>query len=471
MTPQADVGKTMNKYPVISLLIGGEWRTGKDSAPIEDPSDGGTIGYVPFANERDLEDALQAAVAGLRTWRNTSAESRAGIMMRAAALVRKRIRIIAAAITAEQGKPIAQSEAEIIRACDIIEWDAMEGRRTYGRLIPSPVDMQYLVKREPIGVIAAFSPWNFPISAPARKIGGALAAGCSVILKASEETPAGAFLLVQAFQDAGLPPGVLNLVFGNPGAIPNYLLRQSDVRLVTLTGSTAVGKKLAALAGENMKPAIMELGGHAPVIVCADADPYEAARISTTTKMRNAGQVCVAPTRFFVEAPIYDRFVEAFAGLARDVIIGNGFSATTQMGPLANSRRVEAIADLVEDAHGVGANVLTGGRPVSGRGHYFPLTVLSDVPARARAMKEEPFGPLALIAKVESLDEGIICANSLPYGLSAYAFTDSSSNVARLGNEIECGNLAINHMTASYAETPFGGVKESGYVAKGHGRA
>jgi succinate-semialdehyde dehydrogenase / glutarate-semialdehyde dehydrogenase len=327
--------------------------------------------------------------------------------------------------------------------------------------------MRQTVLRQPIGVVAAFSPWNFPMSSPARKVAGALSSGCAIILKASEETPAGAVQLARAFRDAGVPPGVLNLVFGTPSEISEYLIPQPAVRLVTFTGSIPVGKRLAALAGEHMKPAIMELGGHAPVIVCDDFDPVASAATSVIGKSRNAGQVCVSPTRFYVQEAIYDRFTAAFAEKAREVKVGDGLDPANQMGPLANHRRIETMEAMVADATAKGARLLAGGSRIGNRGYFYPLTVLADVPDDARAMREEPFGPLALINPVGSLDEAIEKANALPYGLAAYAFTRSAKNADRLAEGVEAGNLSINHFVASIAETPFGGVKDSGYGREG----
>jgi succinate-semialdehyde dehydrogenase / glutarate-semialdehyde dehydrogenase len=305
------------------------------------------------------------------------------------------------------------------------------------------------------------------MSSPARKVAGALSAGCAIILKASEETPAGAVQLAQAFHDAGLPPGVLNLVFGVPSEISEYLIPQPSVRLVTFTGSIPVGKKLAEMAGQYMKPAIMELGGHAPVIVCDDVDPVSSAATSVIGKTRNAGQVCVSPTRFFVQEAIYKEFSNAFAEMARAVKVGDGLDPSNQMGPLANHRRIETMEAMVADATAKGARLLAGGARIGNRGYYYPLTVLADVPAHARAMCEEPFGPMALINPVSSLDDAIEQANALPYGLAAYAFTRSARNADRLADGLEVGNLSINHFVASIAETPFGGVKESGYGREG----
>jgi succinate-semialdehyde dehydrogenase / glutarate-semialdehyde dehydrogenase len=456
----------MADYPELKLLINGEWIS-RPGHPVINPADEASIGTVPHATTADLAAAVAAAEKGFAVWRRTSPAKRAEIILKAVALMRQRVEEMAVVMTLEQGKPIAQSRLEVQRAADIIEWDAQEGRRTYGRIIPSEPGMRHTVLRQPIGPVAAFSPWNFPVSSPSRKVGGALSAGCSIILKASEETPGGAFQLARAFTDAGLPPGVLNLVYGNPAMISEYLIPHPSIRLVTFTGSIPVGKRLAAMAGQHMKPAIMELGGHAPVIVCDDVDPEAAAAAAVLGKSRNAGQVCVSPTRWFVAERIHAPFAKAFAEKVAALKIGNGLDPANQMGPLANHRRIEAMTELVADAKAKGAKVLSGGARLANRGYYFPLTVLSELPDDARAMREEPFGPLALVNPVKNLDEAIAKANSLPYGLAAYAFTNSARNVDRLSEEIEVGNLSINHYVASLAETPFGGVKDSGYGREG----
>jgi len=456
----------MAEYPLIELYIDGQWKRASGQ-PIINPADESVLGTVPTATKADLDDALAAAEKGFTIWRNTAPAKRAQIILKAAALIRERVDVMASAMTLEQGKPIEQAKLEILRGCDIIEWDATEGLRLYGRVIPSEPGMRHTVLRHPIGPVAAFSPWNFPMSSPARKVAGALSAGCSIILKASEETPAGAFQLVRAFHDAGLPAGVLNLVFGNPAEISDYLIPQSRIRLVTFTGSIPVGKHLAEMAGRHMKPAIMELGGHAPVIVCDDVDPVVTGAASAIGKSRNAGQVCVAPTRFFVQEKIYEQFAQSFAERASQLKVGSGLDPSTQLGPLANSRRIDAMETLVADAKAKGARVLAGGQRIGNRGYFFPLTVLADLPDDARAMNEEPFGPLALVNPVKTLDEAIEKANALPYGLAAYAFTKSASNAERLAESIEVGNLPINHFVASVAETPFGGVKDSGYGREG----
>jgi len=456
----------VTQYPDLELYIDGQWKKAPGQAVLN-PADESVLGTVPTATQSDLDAALAAAANGFKKWSKTPPIKRSEIILKAVALMRERVEDMAVAMTLEQGKPIAQSRLEILRGCEIIEWDAAEGRRTYGRIIQSEPGMKHMVLRQPIGAVAAFSPWNFPMSSPARKVGGALSAGCSIILKASEETPAGAVQLVRAFHDAGLPPGVLNLVFGKPSEISEYLIPQDLVRLITFTGSIPVGKHLAEMAGRYMKPAIMELGGHAPVIVCDDVDPVATAATSVVGKSRNAGQVCVSPTRFFVQEGIYKKFTEAFAEKAAAVKVGDGLDPSNQMGPLANHRRIEAMEMFVADAKAKGARLLAGGERLGNRGYYFPLTVLADLPDTARAMHQEPFGPLALINPVASLDDAIEKANALPYGLAAYAFTKSARNADRLADGVEVGNLSINNLVASLAETPFGGVKDSGYGREG----
>jgi succinate-semialdehyde dehydrogenase / glutarate-semialdehyde dehydrogenase len=457
----------MTQYPDLQLYIGGAWKKAAEGLPVLNPADESVIGMVPVASRSDLDAALAAAADGFRIWSKTSPAKRAEVMLRAARLMRERVEEIAYAITLEHGKPIAQARLEVVRGCEYFEWDAAEGQRTYGRVIPSEPGIKYIVMHQPIGMVAAFSPWNFPMSQPARKIAGALAAGCSIILKAAEETPAGAIHIARAFHDAGLPPGVLNLVFGVPSEISEYFIPKDQTRLIAFTGSTMVGKKLTEMAARHMKPVLMELGGHAPVIVCDDVDPVATAITSAMGKARNTGQVCTSPTRFYVQKPLYDTFCKAFAEKARTVTVGDGFDSHTQMGPLANHRRIEALETLVADAKAKGARVLAGGERLGNRGYFFPLTVLADLPDDARAMSEEPFGPLALINPVSSIDEAIEKANALPFGLAAYAFTHSARNADQLAEGLEAGNVSINTLEASVAETPFGGVKESGYGREG----
>lgn len=453
-------------YPEIKMLIGGEWRSAA-GVPIFNPSDDSVLGTVPTASVEDLDEALQSSRDGMRRWKAMAPAERRDVMLRACVLLKERVEQIAPIIAREQGKTLPQARSEVLRSCDLMSWDANEGQRLYGRIIPAEPGMRHTVIRQPIGVIAAFTPWNFPMSSPARKVGGALAAGCSIILKAAEETPAGAMLLAQAFIDAGLPAGALNLVFGDPAMISSHLIADPIVRGITFTGSTPVGKHLAGIAAQHMKPAILELGGHAPVIVCEDAHVERAAAASIKGKLNNAGQVCVAPTRFFIHDRVYEDFVRAMGAQASKVKVGPALDPNSDIGPVTNRRRLETLQALVQDAVDRGGRIAGQGESISNAGYMFPLTVLADVPRDARAMHEEPFGPICLLSKVGSLDEAITCANSLPYGLAGYAFTKSAGNAYRLGEELELGNLAINHLTSAVSETPFGGVKESGYGREG----
>jgi len=452
----------MASYPDLQLYVAGEWRKA-DGQPVFNPADESVLGTLPHATRANLDDALAAAEQGFKSWSRTSPAKRAEIILEAVRIIRGRVEDMALAMTLEQGKPIAQSRLEILRGCDIIEWDAQEGRRIYGRIIPGERGMRHSVLRQPIGVVAAFSPWNFPMSSPARKVGGALSAGCAIILKASEETPAGAVQLVQAFVDAGLPAGVLNLLFGKPSEISEYLIPQPSVRLVTFTGSVPVGKHLSAIAGAHMKPAIMELGGHAPVIMCDDIDPVSAASTSAVAKSRNAGQVCVSPTRFYVHEKIYNKFVEGFAARAKAVPVGDGIEEKNRMGPLVHARRMAAIDALVDDAKKSGAKLQAGGARLKSPGYFYAPTVLSDVPNTARIMNEEPFGPVAVINSFTDYDAVIQQANRLPYGLAAFAFTNSAHRAKLVGEQLEAGMVGVNTFQISVPESPFGGVKESGH--------
>jgi len=457
----------MSTYPDLHLYINGEWRKTANDLSVLNPATEEEIARLPHAEISDLDDALEAAEKGFKIWSRVAPVERANVLFKAAALMRDRQEEIATAITAEHGKPLAQARLEVIRGCEFFEWDAGEATRTYGRVIPSAPGVRYIVHHQPIGTVAAFSPWNFPVSQPCRKIAGAIASGCSIILKAAEETPAGALHVVRALHDAGLPHGVLNLVFGTPSQISDHLIKQDQVRLVAFTGSTAIGQHLTTLASQHMTPVLMELGGHAPVIVCEDTDVELAALSGAVRKMRNAGQVCTSPTRFFVHESICDEFTETFVRRAAQTVVGNGLEAGVEMGPLANDRRIDALTALVEDAREQGAEIRTGGKKLDGKGYFFQPTVLTNVPDNARVMQEEPFGPLAIINPIASLEEGIEKANSVPFGLAAYGFTNRADYVDRMIEHIEAGNVSINTLEASLPETPFGGVKSSGYGREG----
>ena len=426
------------------------------------------IGDVPIATRDDLDEALAAADAGFRIWRAVSAYDRAKILRTAGQLIRDRADQIGAIATMEQGKPIGESTAEAYASADIFDWYADEGRRAYGRIVPSKhPGVRHLVTREPIGPVAAFSPWNFPTTIPSRKIAAALAAGCSVVIKPAEETPGSALALARALDDAGLPKGVLNVVFGVPADISTHLIASPVIRKITFTGSTVVGKQLGVLAAQVMKPTTMELGGHAPVIVFADADLDRAVATLAAGKFRNAGQICIAPTRFYVHESIHDAFVEKFATAASRLKVGSGLDRASTMGPLANPRRMTTMHDMIADATASGARVATGGGRQSGTGNFWSPTVLYDVPDAARIMNEEPFGPVAATQRFVRFEEVVAQANRLPYGLAAYAWTQSARTMADIGDALEAGMIGINFVGLTGPETPFGGVKESGHGSEG----
>lgn len=456
----------MSDYPFSDLLIDGEWRrVGKE--PVIDPFDEREIGGRAHAGLAELDECVAAAKSGMKAWGALGPVGRQQVMSRAADLLRERSADIARSISMEQGKTVREAAAEIARAADLIEWDGHEGRRIYGRVIPSREGYHNAVYHQPIGIVAAFSPWNFPIASPARKIGSALAAGCPVILKAAEDTPVGAYELARAFVDAGLPRGVLGLVYGDPPEVSNRLINHPDVRMISFTGSVPVGKQLTAMAGAQMKPVVMELGGHSPVFISATADIEAAAELAVLGKAVNAGQVCVSPTRFFVEASVHDRFAERLAKAASSLAIGRGTDETTQMGPLASRRRLEAIEALVADAAKGGAEILAGGRRTGDKGFAHEMTVLANIAGASRVMVEEPFGPVALLVSVSSVEEAVTKANSVPFGLAGYAFTRSAKDIHYLTEHLEVGSLAINHLSSSEPETPFGGIKDSGIGREG----
>jgi succinate-semialdehyde dehydrogenase/glutarate-semialdehyde dehydrogenase len=457
-------------YPDVQLFIDGQWRASRDGRTLEvfEPATGNALGTVAHAGIPDLDEALAAAERGFAVWRATSAYDRYKIMQKAANLVRERADSIARIMTQEQGKPLAEARMEALSAADIIDWLAEEGRRTYGRLVPSrnPAVEQKVIK-EPVGPVAAFTPWNFPINQIVRKLSSALAAGCSIIVKAPEETPASPAELIRAFADAGVPAGVIGLVYGNPAEISNYLIPHPVIRKVTFTGSTPVGKQLAALAGKHMKRATMELGGHAPALVFDDADLDLAARTLAMAKFRNAGQVCVSPTRILVQRGVLEAFTEKFVGLTREIKVGNGLESGTTMGPVANQRRIPALTDLVEDAVASGATVAAGGKAIDGPGYFFAPTVLTGLTSKMRIMTEEPFGPVALVVPFDTVEEAIKESNRVPFGLASYAFTTSMKTAQALSNGIEAGMLSINHQGIGLPEIPFGGIKDSGYGSEG----
>jgi succinate-semialdehyde dehydrogenase / glutarate-semialdehyde dehydrogenase len=453
-------------YTDLSLLIGGEWVSGKQRRCqlVINPATGEAIGELPHASASDLDRALEAAERSFPIWRSMSPRDRGKILKGAAELLRGRIEHIARLATMEEGKTLEETRLEVARSAEIFEWYAEEGRRTYGRVLPQRTPgVRLTVLKEPVGPVAAFAPWNFPIGNPARKAGAALGAGCSCIMKPAEETPASALEVARALIDAGLPAGVLSVVFGVPSEVSTHLLASSVIRAISFTGSIRVGKQLMKLAAEGMKRTTMELGGHAPVLVFDDVDVDHVLDLSVAAKYRNAGQVCVSPTRFYVHEGIYKKFVDGFAARARTLPVGDGLIESNKMGPLAHAARPIAMEELLGDARKCGAKFHTGGARINGPGYFWEPTVLSDVPDHARIMNEEPFGPIAIINPFSDFDGVMRQANRLPYGLAAYAFARSSRTVNLLGEQLEAGMIGINSYAISVPESPFGGVKESGH--------
>jgi succinate-semialdehyde dehydrogenase/glutarate-semialdehyde dehydrogenase len=460
----------MTTYSDVSLMIDGAWTKGAQgrTIPIVNPATEEVIGQLAHAEKADLDRALAAADKGFRQWKKVSAFERYKVMRKAADLIRQRLDEIATIMTLEQGKPLFEAKVETNLAADIIDWMAEEGRRTYGRIVPARAEnIHQLVMKEPVGPVAAFTPWNFPINQVVRKASAAIATGCSIIVKGPEDTPGSCAQLVKAFVDAGVPAGVIQLVYGVPSEISEYLIPHPVIKKVTFTGSTPVGKQLAALAGAHMKRVSMELGGHAPAIVFDDADLDQAVNVLGANKFRNAGQVCIAPTRFLVHEKVYPEFVERFTTYARNMKVGNGLEADTTMGPLVAERRLHAMDSFVSDAIAKGAKIQTGGQRKGNKGYFYEPTVMTDVPLGAKIMNEEPVGPLAPITPFKDFDGVMKEANRLDWGLAAYAYTKNTKTMAQVGAAFESGMVAINHHGLALPEVPFGGIKDSGYGSEG----
>lgn len=455
----------MSEYPELYLMIAGERLSGEGRAThaVRNPATGETIGQLPLATPQDLDRTLETAAAGFARWRKSTPHERAAVLNGAARLMRERIEDIARVAVLEQGKTLAEARIEVGMNIGLFEFYAGEVFRLYGRTLVRPEGMRSTVVHEPVGPVAAFAPWNFPIGNPGRKLGAPVAAGCSVIMKAAEETPASALAVLQCLYDAGLPVEVAQAVFGVPDEVSRHLLASPVIRKLSFTGSTVVGRQLAKLATEDFKRTTMELGGHGPVLVFADADLDRVLDTVVPQKYRNGGQVCVSPTRFIIEAPIYDAFREGFTERAAALRVGPGLDPQSQMGPLANPRRVDAIDTLVREAVDAGARLHTGGERFGNRGFFYLPTVLSDVPQDCRIMNEEPFGPVALINAFEGEDAMVAEANRLPYGLAAYAWTSDAARQKRLGAMIEAGMIGINTPMIGGSDAPFGGVKWSGH--------
>jgi succinate-semialdehyde dehydrogenase/glutarate-semialdehyde dehydrogenase len=455
-------------YPGLGMHIDGEWIGLGDRRvhQVIDPATGAVLGDLPLADAADLDRALDAARRAYPRWRATTPLERGAVLRKAAQLLRDRVETIARNATREEGKTVAETRIEVMGSANLFDFYAEEARRVYGRVLVRPAGQRSLVVHEPVGPVAAFAPWNFPVNNPARKLGAPIAAGCSVILKPAEEAPASAMAVVQALLDAGLPKGVCQLVFGVPDEVSRHLLASPIIRKLSFTGSTVVGKHLLKLAADTMKRTTMELGGHAPVIIFDDCDLEKTVETLAVGKIRNAGQVCVSPTRFYVQEGIHDRFVEAFAARIGRVQVGNGLDAESNMGPMANPRRPAAMEQFIADAVAKGARLRTGGEAIDGDGFFWRPTVLSDVPVEARIMNEEPFGPVVVTAPFRTFDDVVEQANRLPFGLAAFAFTENGRRANLIGDAIEAGMVGINTVLLAAPDAPFGGVKESGHGAE-----
>jgi succinate-semialdehyde dehydrogenase/glutarate-semialdehyde dehydrogenase len=452
------------------LLIDGAWRHGADGAGADvlNPATGEAFARVAFAARSDLDEALDVAAQGLREWSAVSQWERGSILRRAADLLRADIDTAARTITLEQGKPLAEARVEVSRSADFLEWGGEQARRISGRTLPGrDAGHRIEVETHPVGVVAAFTPWNFPMALAAKKFAGALGAGCSIICKPSEETPGSVLALAKALLGAGVPPAAIGVVFGVPDQVSSHLIESPIVSKLTFTGSIPIGKLLAAAAGRVMKPVTMELGGHAPTIVCADADPEAAADFLARAKFTNAGQICLSPTRFFVEESLYARFTARFVQHAKAWRLGDGLDPQTQMGPLANRRRLAAMAHLVDDARRRGATVAAGGEQRGTRGLFFPPTVLTNVPDDAEILRNEPFGPVVPIVPFNDETSMLERANGLEFGLSAYVFTNDAARQRRMKDALRFGTVGLNDVVTHLPEVPLGGWKESGYGTEG----
>ena len=456
-------------YDDIKLLINGEWLAGDGgSEDILNPVDESVIGQCPHASSAQLDAALAASAEGFKVWRATTPVERQKIMEKAATYLEVNVDHIATNLTIEQGKPVGEAKLEIGFAIDVIRWYGEEGKRAYGRMIPSRIPgARQIAIKEPVGPVAAFVAWNFPAVNVIRKVAGAIGAGCSIIIKPSEETPATAIAIARAFQEAGLPNGVLNVVFGVPAEVSEHLIGSPIIKKVSFTGSTPVGKLFQKQAADTLKRCTMELGGHAPFIVYDDADVEKALNAAASFKYRNAGQVCISPTRFFVQEDAYNAFVDGFTERANAVKVGNGLDDGVAMGPLVGERRLGVMDEFVSDAIKNGAMLKTGGARIGNQGFFFQPTVLSDVPDTAKIMLEEPFGPVAPITPFKGIDDVLERANSLPLGLASYVYTRDIGRVWRVSEGIDYGMVGVNEVGITSEVIPFGGMKESGLGREG----
>ena len=457
-------------YEKLDLLINGQFRQGSggDAEDVINPASEEVLGAVPHASTADLDEALDATAAGFETWRNMTALARQAIINKACDIMAADIDRLSRNMTMEMGKPFTESKIELSTGIDILRWYGEEGKRAYGRIIPARVPgLRQMAMKEPVGPASAFVAWNFPCVNVVRKIGAALGAGCSLIIKPSEETPGTAVAIARAFQEAGLPDGVLNMVFGVPDTVSRHVLGDRRIKKLSFTGSVPVGKHLQKLAADNLIRCTMELGGHSPVIVFDDADVDKAINVIGNNKFRNAGQVCISPTRFYVQENVYNKFVDGFTEVASGLNVGNGLDDGVQMGPLVAERRLPIMDDWVADAKDHGATVTTGGERMGNQGYFYAPTIMKDVPEDARIMSEEPFGPVAPVASFKSMDDVVEKANKLEFGLASYVFTSDGKKAKAMEEAINAGMVGVNHPMVAMPETPFGGVNESGYGHEG----
>lgn len=453
-----------------ALLIGDAWigAPDRETIAVTNPATEEEICRVPVATASDISAALGAAEEAFGAWRDTLPIERSRVLRQAAQILRERLPEISLGLTMEQGKILAEARAEVASVADLFDWFAEEARRIYSRGVASQVPgLDLRVISEPVGPVAAFATWNFPALVPARKMAAAIAAGCTIVIKPAEETPNAAVALGRALRDAGLPPGVLNILFGNPDQISSALLGSPIIRKLSVTGSTGIGKVLARQAAETIMPGVYELGGHAPAIVFEDADIEKAVHVLAAAKFRNAGQVCLSPSRFLVHEGVHDVFVDRMVRLARALKVGNGQDEGHTMGSLTNSRRLAEVQAMVEDAVAKGAQLHCGGSRIGNIGYFFAPAVLTEVPDNALLMSVEPFGPIVPVQRFTSFDDVIAKANALPFGLASYVFTKSSATMSRAALRIEAGLVGINSCGVSHHESPLGGVKQSGHGREG----
>ena len=452
------------------LFIDGRWLEGGlgETREVINPANDAVVALVCRASESDLEHALEAASRGFRAWSKTSPWERSKILTRCARLIEERTAALAKVMTLEQGKPLAESINELDRTVDVFDWCAAEAIRAYGRLLPQRQrGYRQTTIQEPIGPVVGFSPWNFPAVMFGRKIAAALGAGCSIIVKPSEEAPGIAEGVVRACQDAGVPNGALNMIFGNSAMISDHLIRSPITTKVSLTGSVAVGKQLSKLAGEYLKPVTMELGGHAPVLVFGDVDVEKAADMTAAFKYRNAGQVCLGVSRIYVHDSIYQQFLSRFTDRVNALRVGDGMEDGTTMGPMANARGLQHMEQIMSDVRARGGKTVVGGERQGDQGHFFKPTIITELPHDSKLMTDEPFGPIAPIVPFSTYDEAVSYANGLDLGLAAYAFTRSLDIATNVADDLKAGWIGVNNFSPALAEAPFGGVKDSGIGYEG----